>query len=217
MADSQGLLRYDGELVDDGPILVVAYSQQVREYIIAATNLLRDRALWHPSDDVDTALQQIDALNAILLGVDNLAIPDFPVSAFLMFSEAWFKTGTSKLTPAFTASQVLGVVWYPVSPGNGDTYDFFVNQAAGYRYLRLIGLKNSSQGKSEIYIDGQLVTGSLFDWYNGSFIYNQEQRIQVFFDGDARPHIQVKVNGKHASSTNYYLSISAVIIEPNQP
>ena len=209
-------LRYDGQLVDDEPLRQIVLSTSWRSFVVAIADYLRQRELWHNDDDVDAAVAQADACIALLLGEEMPPVYEYPITACFMWAEAWFNTGASKLYAAYSSSYAFGVAWYPASAANGDAYDFYVNLAQGVRYLRLIGHKSSNLGKTEIYIDGSLISGSLFDWYSATIAYNQEQRIAVTFTGDMRHHIQIRVNGKHASSSDYFTIISAMLIEQNQ-
>ena len=68
MSDLPDYLDYQGELVDDEPLLTVQYSQQWLKFLLSVLDVLRDSSLYAPGVDVDDVMQQVDELGVRLMG-----------------------------------------------------------------------------------------------------------------------------------------------------
>ena len=205
-------LSYDGQLVDDAPLIVAVYASTWRKYLLALAEYLRQREVWDPVDDIDLAIQQSDALISILLGVDSVPIPSFPIHHTLLFGEALVNVGVKTPAIFFNVNQMLGTFWYQNIAANGDIWNWSLNLAQGDYHLTIVGVRAADNGKTEVYIDGVLVASSLFDWYAAATAWNITQTLEISLAASDFHGIQVKVNGKNAASGGYYVRATTMIL-----
>ncbi len=91
---------------------------------------------------------------------------------------------------------------------DGDELNYEIFLAAGTYTFRFMGMEHDTRGIFDLTIDG-IVKGSI-DTYNSSFGENYIASITgatVATSGVA--DVNVKINGKNASSSGYYLSITS--------
>ena len=117
--------------------------------------------------------------------------------------------GTVGITLNGTASQAGGLIAQQTTPANNDEFTFGVWLAAGTYTLSVLGVKNTVNGKLDWYVDNvSQFTGQ--DWYAASATYNTVLTGSVTVVGDGYHVIKAKVNGKHASSGNYYWQLTHI-------
>lgn len=117
---------------------------------------------------------------------------------------------------SFTAQQ-FGFVYYQTSPANGDLWEYSCTIAAGTYNLKILGAHDVDQGKLDVNIGptvAGLVNQGTIDRY-GSSTANviDTQSITVLADGFLI--VQLKINGKNASSSNYYFDHTYIWIDPS--
>ena len=92
---------------------------------------------------------------------------------------------------------------------DGDYWDVFVNLASGTYTFTLIHLKGTALGVCELLLDGTSL--GTIDCYNASNTDDNVSAITgVAVAADGNYTLRIKVNGKHASSSDYLLGVQAV-------
>lgn len=102
---------------------------------------------------------------------------------------------------------------YQTSPANGDTYTFSIWLSKGSYTLSVAGATLTSTGILDWTIDGVSATTGQ-DWYSASAIYSVLKTFTLVVPFTGYHKIVATVNGKHASSSNYYYAVSEVNIYP---
>lgn len=97
-----------------------------------------------------------------------------------------------------------------LTPANGDSWDVTFLCAAGTYLLRIIAPTNLNSPKTDVYIDGNLLT--TFDWYSNPAVFNVTKSVSTGALSAGRHTLKMTVNGRNALNTtgwqmpiNYYL------------
>lgn len=118
-------------------------------------------------------------------------------------------TASGTLGWAETPEQIEGDRWSQSSPANGNwlrTPGFIAE--AGTWTVTVLGVSGNNRCRLDWYLDGVLVE-SAQEWYSASTTYNVEKTFTI--TPTAGWHqLTAIVNGKHASSSNYYYSLTSV-------
>lgn len=109
-----------------------------------------------------------------------------------------------------STSQVGNGVLHNASQVNGDEVEFKCFLGAGTYTLKLLGITASSRGITDIYIDDTEVAS--FDWYSATATYNViKTQASISVASSGVKTIKLKLDGKNASSTHYYATITSMI------
>lgn len=120
---------------------------------------------------------------------------------FFSFYPACITTKT--FTWFATNDQSLTGYWYQNSPADGDEFSWPVVLDAGTYTFAWCGLTYTNAGKVDWYLDGTVIQSGQ-DWYSASIAYSVVKTFSYAVAAGAYT-LKVKVSGKNASSTNYYL------------
>jgi len=93
------------------------------------------------------------------------------------------------------------------------TWHFTIKSGSTYS-INLLGITATNCGKTDLYIDGVSVATAI-DWYSGSTTNNVEKTASGITLTEGAHILKVKVNGKHASSTDYRFLITQITIKPS--
>lgn len=135
-----------------------------------------------------------------------------PATASLLFDEATALVGDLVLVGE--EATVIGdfqaytfVMLNAATHADADSFaqSFFL--AAGSYTLSVRGLSGSNRAKVDWYIDNVLAVSGQ-DWYSASFVRNVVQTASVTVTTDGRHTLKAVVNGKHASSSDYYYALT---------
>lgn len=98
---------------------------------------------------------------------------------------------------------------------DGDTYDVQFVIAAGTYTLAMHGVKATTAGKVDGYIDGSATpTWTGDDWYAAATSENEFTHSVTFTTG-GRHTLRMKINGKNAASADYRLLLSYLTLVPS--
>jgi hypothetical protein len=86
---------------------------------------------------------------------------------------------------------------------NGSIWRAYAPLAAGTYEMRMLGVGATSRGKTDLLING--VSAGNYDWYRSSTVFNLLWSLSVSIPSSKNHLIEIQINGKHASSTNYSL------------
>jgi len=206
-------LPYDAQLTDDDPILAIFISRYWVEFLLGMCLPLIQENMWLPESDQDQAtFQSLDALVRLMGMPVEDAFP-YPGNIWLPFRGlSW--VDVNDWTTTLTTLQEFGVFYTQNGPANGqELITFTVPWYAGSFYIELLALKSSNAGKFRWVIDGVDVEDEDIDLYNLTPVYNYLHGIGVTIDAAGEHTFMLKNVGKHASSSNYYLPITAVALK----
>ena len=131
----------------------------------------------------------------------------YPTRATMWHQEAIIVTGNA-LSFSLNTSQTFNGWWVQSTPADGNkfTNGFFLKGGSGYT-LYLFGVTGSDCGKIDWKIDGTSVaTGQ--DWYSSSLTLKVTKTItSLTISGDGFHVLEGTVNGKNASSSNYFIPL----------
>jgi len=138
-------------------------------------------------------------------------VPYPKFSTFNGYSMRWYNAAGTELPLAFSTD--FDVV-RQAAAGNANDGDYAIIKcilAAGNYTIRHYYTKSSTAGKHDIYVDGVKVTSSVIDQYAASTAQAAtDTAITLAVAGEHT--FKWLVNGKHASSGDYYLYMGLVSI-----
>lgn len=146
-----------------------------------------------------------DGTNAHTIG--QIAAP----RAATVFSDVMIHSKSQSII--FNAGQKFGYYSYQTSPANGDTYEFSAWLNKGACTLSILGATLNSTGILDWTMNGvSIATGQ--DWYSASTVYTARKTISITIPYTGYHKFVATVNGKNASSSNYYYAITCVDFYP---
>jgi hypothetical protein len=139
-----------------------------------------------------------------------LSLNNYSPFATVFSYEGLVTSGSCELSASLSVATTLTFTFYTVTQGstaNGDELTFTRLLKAGTYTFVVYGFSANNRGKLDWYMDGStFITGQ--EWYTavgGLQTRNLEGMVIV---GDGLHTIKCKVNGKHASSSNYVIALS---------
>lgn len=187
-------------------------------YVASVNGALQELAnYWNweafGSDSVDDAVARMEAMIEAyqMSEIQNVIQP------YVTLSPGLIEAGHDPMEFLAATGQINGGVWRWSSPAILNSVAWLVAAPPDWLMdVRVIGQKRNSAGKFRLYIDNGSV-GSEVDWYAGSITENV---IADFTDAALDTFqlhlVQLQVTGKHASSSNYNLFLSEVLIRVHQ-
>lgn len=136
--------------------------------------------------------------------------PPYPQFARLFIRDFRVVTGCGgSISFAPATAKIFNLEGNQTTPGNGDKIQASVFLEAGTYNFSAIGEKSASRGIIDWALDDvTFKTGD--DWYNGSSVNNFISTGSVVIANSGRHILSLTINGKNASSSNYYFSITCV-------
>ncbi len=122
-------------------------------------------------------------------------------------------TTTETLTWTSNASQTLGGYWFQAVPNDGDEFSWQVILDAGVYSFGWCGLTFNNTAKIDWYLDDVLIQSGQ-DWYSASIAYGVTKTFNYSIPSEGKYTVKLKVNGKNASSSGYYLFGTYMEIKP---
>jgi hypothetical protein len=142
----------------------------------------------------------------------------YPTRARIFANELTVLTGTA-LTAIVDASQLFQARWYQGTPANGDQLTWSWLLRVGTYTLYQLGVTSNTLGIQDIAtkeadesVFSDQITG--IDWYTAGQIANQVKTGTITIGTSGLVIFRSTINGKNASSTNYYLSLTQLWIKP---
>lgn len=136
---------------------------------------------------------------------------DYPKS-FEAFHDAFkCSTAETKGAPATARYQTYS---FQTTPANGQTWDIgFVIEAGTYT-VTVLAETDASSPKLDWTLNGvSQTTGQ--DWYSASTILDVEKTFTLTVPSDGYHVLRATINGKNASSANYYWTHTKITITPS--
>lgn len=104
--------------------------------------------------------------------------------------------------------------YYPTPAPDATTHPYVEHSivlAAGTYVMTLVGQAQNVMGMQEVRIDGTLV--GTVDWYSSAAVNNAYSPTLTFTVPTSGRHVlRLTANGKNASSTNYYVTVSYYVL-----
>jgi hypothetical protein len=113
------------------------------------------------------------------------------------------------LSIAHDAAQDVAHYAYQTVSADGDTFTIPFHLSAGAYTLNVLGVRISSGGKVDWYIDGTLAVSGQ-DWYGAGTTRNIIKTAVVTVYGSGQHVLRGVVNGLTAPSTGYDIRLSAI-------
>lgn len=172
---------------------------------------------WDGSVDPGNQDNANDQLAERVADLEGLAIDELlPVRYEQTFASMYVIQGTS-MALTVNASQMLNTFWYFADGNDGDNGTFSCVLKPGSYTIELIGIVGSNKCKLDIDFkhvnDGSytnIVTQQ--DWYAGGAAFNTSKTATFTVSTGGRHIFKLAVNGKNASSSNYYIQLSLIMI-----
>lgn len=174
-----------------------------------------------PAINNTTIFAKLTGLHQILDGTSTalrlLSESDVPRGAWSGFDAMELKSSADAykaFTRIFNASGTLGMHAYQSSPANGDKIIFYFTLQDGEYTFCMIGVKYPDEGKSDLYVDDVKVNGATpYDWYAAATTLNQTWTVTgITLTTSGLHKFEIRVNGKNASSSNYFIAGSYVTV-----
>jgi hypothetical protein len=134
--------------------------------------------------------------------------------ATMWHDEATLLSGTGPVTGENGGStEYYNFNAYLASPANGDSFTNSCVLAAGTYTFYAQGESGSNRGKIDWYVDSTLVA-SAQDWYNAAATVNTVNSFSVTLSTSGYHVVKGLVNGKNASSSSYYITLTKYWLKP---
>jgi hypothetical protein len=136
---------------------------------------------------------------------------DYPYSAIVFPHEAIVINGNG-WSRAINAADHFCASSFQNTPAQYDHFQasFFLRENTCT--IEVGHLKSSTYGIADIYVDDEFVFS--LDCYNSTTLHGQITTDTVAVSGDGVHYVDVYINGKNASSSNYYFSWSYIAFRP---
>lgn len=160
-----------------------------------------DDSIWMLTDDSPLTWAQISATgNAI-----------YPQDCMIFIHQFKIASGVSGgFTKNIDTAQQFNTQYFQASPADGDKIQTTILLKAGTYDVYVLGVTANNRGKLDWAIDGGAAFISGQDWYNGSTQQNIIKTGTCTIGADGRHILSATVNTKNASSSNYFMVITAV-------
>lgn len=207
------LIKFDDAQVDDDPQLIVSLARSSIAYLLRGLDELKQPEMWAGSgEDVSDAVGFIQTLAGRLL--EEIELPTQQFTAPI--TQTWVTLSETAVpcTIHFNAAEYFGGYTYQTTPiDNRVVYKFFCYLPAGSYILRVWLRKIPNGGILTAYANGATPysLGSL-DTYSLTPAGNQYGEISFVITGGGNVQILLGVDGKNASSSDYYIVLHGVEI-----
>jgi hypothetical protein len=147
--------------------------------------------------------------NGTWVAISGAGTQSYPDHSFDWFSYFRRTAGVWSHTTEVATGRVWTVGWYQSSPANGDSAEIKLLLDAGTYNVAIAGISGDNRGRLDWYLDGVAFdTGQ--EWYSVSVTENVVKTATITISTGGSHTISVTVNGKHASSSNYYWLLTAL-------
>jgi hypothetical protein len=120
---------------------------------------------------------------------------------------------SASLIKTLSLSQRYTLYFFQNPAANGDTWKMPIYISAGSYTVTVLGVADANLGKLDWTLNGTSITTGQ-DWYAASTTYNVEKTFSLTVPYTGYHLLTATVNGKNASSTNYYNILTKVSIIP---
>jgi hypothetical protein len=143
----------------------------------------------------------------------SLDMSIYPKTATMWHDEMGVKWGGAKVQSFPGADQRYKSQTFQSPQANGDSWFNYFWCRAGVYNLHLLGSTSNNRAKLDLAIDDEtIVTGQ--DWYSAGDVANVIHTVsEVEIPDDGQHILQAVVNGRHASSTGWYIVLTKYWLE----
>lgn len=111
-----------------------------------------------------------------------------------------------------SVGNILNMIAYQPLGINGNSLEMYTFLAAGTYTLGVFGSVGTNKGKLDWYMDDvKVVTGQ--DWYHATNIPNTLKTTSIPVIGNGHHKLKYVVNGKHAGSSDYCISMILIYLK----
>jgi hypothetical protein len=139
----------------------------------------------------------------------------YPTRATFFADEIQVTVGSALHSPNHDSNQSYALIQRQTAPAaNGDTFTHSFMLAAGTYTFVVVGYTDLNRCILDWYIDNvSIVTGQ--DWYSASGVYNVvKSNGSITVTGDGRHVLKGVVNGKNASSSGFFYTLTKYWLKP---
>ena len=138
---------------------------------------------------------------------------NLPLRQTMFHDQAKVVTGGA-IARVVDASQSHNFRAAQATPANGDTFKQSCVLGAGTYTLHVLGKTNTTHAMIDWYLDDVLkVSGQ--DWYSGSYLGDIEKTAAGIVVAEGGRHVlKGVINGRNASSTGWFMQLTAYWFEP---
>ena len=135
----------------------------------------------------------------------------YPQDAIAFINQFAIVSGVAGgFTKGVDNAQFFNMQYFQATPADGDAIQTTVLLKAGTYDVYVLGIKSNNRGKVDWTMDGGAAFISGQDWYNAAPVQNAIMTGTVTIASSGRHILKGTINGKNASSSNYYFVITAV-------
>lgn len=124
--------------------------------------------------------------------------------------------------PLFTradAAQAYGYYFRQEAPAVNDKLRFYLSLSAGDYNLDILSIRGAANGRCDVRLNNEdggsnVVIATGVEFYNSTAQQNYIHTLPFTITESARYSLDFLTSGKHASSSNYYIPITASFIYP---
>lgn len=140
----------------------------------------------------------------------------YPQRATLFHDEALVTVGSALLATNHDENQAYAVNQRQDTPAaDGDTFTQSFTLTAGTYTFVVVGYTDANRGKIDWYIDDVLIVSGQ-DWYSATGTYNVvKTHTGITVSGSGRHVLKGVVNGKNASSSGYFYTLTKYWLRPS--
>jgi hypothetical protein len=165
---------------------------------------------------VDKSVKRLNVLESQMAG--SLAPAQiYPTYQFLV-AESFLFNGAiyTNYTRTIATGQPFNVAWRCAAADENDLDEKSISfpLAAGEYAFRMYWISHNGGGIFDVYFDGVKISTSTTDTYTSSTTSNQSTTFNFTCTSDGNHTLMLKVNGKHASSADYSIYFTCVMIMP---
>lgn len=204
-----GLLTYNGELTDDGPLTLAAYGPSWRAWLLALLEILDNEETWQPGVNMVSVREQVNDLRVRLMGVEVMESLAYAKNISIALPSTMDRS-TNGWQRIIDANQQCNVRFSLVTPVQSDNVRrLTVPLRAGSWVIGIMGITGTGSGKFRWWIDG-VDRGSAhdLDFYSAGTVYNVLKWDTMTVDQSGEHEFTLKNVGKNASSSGYNINIT---------
>lgn len=174
------------------------------------------RCLWYIDD---FSFQEVGVYRSLTFSPDlDYSEGLWPEGATKFFSECHVYDTSDAVKSTnilFTYSYSdTGIIRYQLSPANGDYFTCNIPLKAGTYTFRLSHVKKNDLAKIDAYLDGVKINTTTLDMYASSTSMAMWTLSGITVDKSGVHELKLLVNGKNASSSNYYVMAEHITFTP---
>jgi hypothetical protein len=208
------LLVYDDEETDAEPLITAQYSVEWLPFLLAAVGTLKSHKLWEPDTDMEAVEQQVNDLQARLMGVDAVPPPLGGTLPIVIPGTAlYFYAGRGPTRLFYVASHHLAQCQYTDIVDESANVTFWdVWLEPDVYIIEIVHSKSSNYGKFYLNCIGGNLTMPTIDCYSATLQTMQVATGEFEVTEERKVHFELNKLTKNPLSTGGYILIDSVTI-----